>query len=82
MMALAVLPFRPLASQQHDAILEQGIADTLIAKLSGVPGIAVRPVSAVLPYLDDHTDPVRAGRKLRADAVLEGASSASATASA
>jgi len=70
--ALAVLPFRPLASQQHDAILEQGIADTLIAKLSGVPGIAVRPVSAVLPYSDDHTDSLRAGRKLRADAVLEG----------
>ena len=70
--ALAVLPFRPLASQEHDAILEQGIADTLIAKLSGVPGIAVRPVSAVLKYSDDHTDSLRAGRKLRADAVLEG----------
>src|SRR6185369_13937173 len=30
--SLAVLPFRPLAAAQHDAVLEQGMADTLIAK--------------------------------------------------
>ena len=70
--ALAVLPFRPLAPTGHDSVLEQGMADTLIAKLSGVPGIAVRPVGAVLPYSGDGTDAQRAGRLLRADTVVEG----------
>jgi TolB-like protein len=69
--SLAVLPFRPLAAAQHDAVLEQGMADTLIAKLSGVPGIAVRPVRAVLSQPDD-ADALHAARLLRADTVVDG----------
>jgi TolB-like protein/Flp pilus assembly protein TadD len=70
--ALAVLPFRPLASEGRDDVLEQGMADTLIAKLSGVPGISVRPLGAVIPYARDGTDARQAGRRLRADNVVEG----------
>ena len=69
--ALAVLPFQPIASTDRDAVLEQGLADTLIAKLSGVPGISVRPLGAVLRN-PAATDPLEAGRLLRADAVVQG----------
>ena len=69
--SLAILPFHPLVASQRDAVLEQGMADTLIAKLSGVPGITVRPVRAVLAQSDE-TDALRAARSLRADTVVEG----------
>ena len=69
---LAVLPFKPLLTASQDAVLELGMADTLITRLSRVPGISVRPTSAVLPYSGQRTDAVLAGRRLRADAVVEG----------
>lgn len=69
---LAVLPFKPLLTAHQDAVLELGMADTLITRLSRVPGISVRPTSAVLGYSGRSTDAVRAGRDLRADAVVEG----------
>lgn len=69
---LAVLPFKPLQTASQDAVLELGMADTLITRLSRVPGISVRPTSAVSPYAGQPTDAVRAGRALRADAVVEG----------
>ena len=69
---LAVLPFRPLGTGSPDDVLELGIADTLITRLSRVPGIAVRPTSAVVGFAARPPDTVRAGRSLRADAVVEG----------
>ncbi|MDP9087627.1 MAG: winged helix-turn-helix domain-containing protein [Pseudomonadota bacterium] len=69
---IAVLPFKPLVRGARDEALELGMADTLIARLSGNRSVIVRPLSSVRRYADLEQDPVAAGRELRADAVLDG----------
>lgn len=69
---IAVLPFLPLVEEDRDPVLELGMADTLIARLSGIRQIIVRPMSSVRRYADMHRDTLRAGRELGADAVVEG----------
>jgi DNA-binding winged helix-turn-helix (wHTH) protein/Tfp pilus assembly protein PilF len=68
---LAVLPFQPLVAEYRDPALELGMADTLIARLSG-GGIIVRPVSSVRKYVESDQDPLAAGRELGVELVLEG----------
>jgi DNA-binding winged helix-turn-helix (wHTH) protein len=70
--AIAVLPFKPLVAENRDASLEMGMADTLIARLSGLGGLSVRPVSSVRKYADLDQDPIAAGRELLVESVLEG----------
>jgi len=70
--SLAVLPFRPLVEESGDPAMEFGMADTLITRLSSLPGLVVRPFSAVRNYTATDQDPLQAGRDLRADSVLEG----------
>src|SRR6185369_17038059 len=41
---LAVLPFRPLPGGPGDQVLELGMADSLIARLSTARGVVVRPI--------------------------------------
>lgn len=69
---VAVLPFLPLVEEDRDPVLELGMADTLIARLSGIRQIVVRPISSVRRYADMDRDALRAGRELGADAVVEG----------
>jgi TolB-like protein/Flp pilus assembly protein TadD len=69
---LAVLPFRPLVEGASDPALEIGMTDTLITRLSGVPGLVVRPLSSVRAYATAERDPLEVGRALDAEAVLEG----------
>ncbi len=69
---IAVLPFKPLASEVRDESLELGMADTLITKLGTLRSIVVRPISAVRRYTSLEQDPVAAGRELGVEAVLEG----------
>jgi serine/threonine-protein kinase len=69
---LAILPFKPLDPATADAPLQLGLADTLITSVSGLPGVTVRPVSAVTRYAGQPTDPIAAGRDLRVETVLEG----------
>jgi TolB-like protein/Tfp pilus assembly protein PilF len=69
---LAVLPFKPLVASQRDEALEMGMADTLIAKISTIDGVTVRPLSAVRRYGGVDQDPIAAGRALEVDAVLDG----------
>lgn len=69
--SIAVLPFKPLASDNRDESLEMGMADTLIFRLSNVRGIVVRPISAVRKYADLAQDPLAAGREQQVDAVLD-----------
>jgi len=69
---VAVLPFKPLVAGQRDEVLELGIADTLITRLSSLKGVAVRPIGAVRRYTALDQDPVAAGRELQVQAVLEG----------
>ena len=67
--SLAVLPFQPLIAGIRDSALELGMADTLIARLSGRE-ISVRPIGSVRKYLDQ--DPSAAGHELGVDLVLDG----------
>lgn len=69
---LAVLPFLPLAAEDRDAVLELGMADTLIARLSGIRQLVIRPISSVRRYADIERDALGAGRELDADVVVEG----------
>jgi len=69
---MAVLPFQPLAPNNRDESLEMGMADTLIARLSGIRDIVVRPMSCVRKYADFERDVLAAGRELGVESVLEG----------
>ncbi|HWN99209.1 MAG TPA: tetratricopeptide repeat protein [Blastocatellia bacterium] len=70
--SVAVLPFKPLVANQRDEVLEMGIADTLITRLSSLKQITVLPISAVRGYTALDQDPVGAGRELAVQALLEG----------
>jgi len=70
--SIAVLPFQPLARKNRDESLEMGMADTLIARLSGIRDIVVRPMSSVRKYADLKLDVLAAGRELGVESVLEG----------
>lgn len=69
---IAVLPFKPLSTESRDESLEMGMAETLITKLSTIRHVVVRPMTAVRKYTDPSQDPVKAGRELQAEVVLDG----------
>ncbi|HEV8366674.1 MAG TPA: winged helix-turn-helix domain-containing protein [Pyrinomonadaceae bacterium] len=70
--SIAVLPFKPLNTDENDKYLGLAMADTLITRLSGLGGIIVRPTSSVQQYTSPEQDSLGAGREQRVDAVLEG----------
>jgi DNA-binding winged helix-turn-helix (wHTH) protein/TolB-like protein/cytochrome c-type biogenesis protein CcmH/NrfG len=70
--SIAVLPFKPIAARERDELLELGMADALITKLSGAGQLVVRPTGAVRQYASDKPDPLAAGRDLRVEFVLDG----------
>ena len=70
--SIAVLPFKPLGTEGRDEALELGMADTLIARLSNIREIDVRPISAVHKYTGLEQDALAAGREQKVDAVLNG----------
>jgi TolB-like protein/tetratricopeptide (TPR) repeat protein/class 3 adenylate cyclase len=69
---IAVLPFKPLVPENRDQVLELGMADSLIAKLSNIREIVVRSLNSVRKYGGLDQDPLAAGRELEVDSVLEG----------
>jgi serine/threonine-protein kinase len=69
---IAVLPFQPLVSEDRDSSLEMGMADTLIARLSGLRDMIVRPISFVSKYAGLGQDALLAGRELEVESVLDG----------
>jgi TolB-like protein/DNA-binding winged helix-turn-helix (wHTH) protein len=70
--SIAILPFKPLNSNEGDEYLGLGIADTLITRLGNTKEIVVRPTSAIQKYTSQDQDTLAAGREQRVDAVLEG----------
>lgn len=70
--SLAVLPFRSLGSSEEDRYLGLAMADALIARLSQLADLTVRPTRAVLRYADTVCDPREAGRELSVGAVVDG----------
>ncbi len=69
---LAVLPFKPLAAESRDELLEVGMADSLITRLSTVPGLVVRSVGSVRRYAGSEQDPVRAAQDLDVAWIVDG----------
>ncbi len=70
--SIAVLPFKPLVAANRDEVLEAGMADTLITKLSNSREIIVSSLNSVRKYGDGKQDPVTIGRALRVNSILEG----------
>ena len=70
---VAVLPFKPLALESRDELLEVGMADSLITRLSLVPGLVLRSVASVRRYAGGEQDPLRAARELDLDWIVDGA---------
>jgi DNA-binding winged helix-turn-helix (wHTH) protein/TolB-like protein/Tfp pilus assembly protein PilF len=70
--SLAVLPFKPITSDERDEALEIGMADTLISRLGSIKEIRVRPLTSVRRFGGPEQDALEAGRALRVDAVLDG----------
>jgi DNA-binding winged helix-turn-helix (wHTH) protein/TolB-like protein len=70
--SIAVLPFKDLSTRSSDNSLGLGITDTLIARLSNIRQISVRPTSAVIKYAGEDHEALAAGRELGVDSVLEG----------
>jgi TolB-like protein/DNA-binding winged helix-turn-helix (wHTH) protein/tetratricopeptide (TPR) repeat protein len=69
---VAVLPFKPLVSDARDELLEVGMADSLIARLSTVPGLVVRSIGSVRRYAGADQDPLRAARDLDVAWIVDG----------
>lgn len=69
---LAVLPFKPLMAEGRDELLEVGMADSLIARLSTVPGLVVRSIGSVSRYAGADQDPSRAARDLDVAWIVDG----------
>jgi TolB-like protein len=70
--SIAVLPFKPLVASIRDEVLEAGVADTLIAKLSTSRELTVPSLASARKYDDQRHDSVATGRALRVNSVLEG----------
>ena len=74
--SIAILPLKILNLEQPkdtaESFLGVGLADAMITRLSGVRSLAVRPTSAIVPYGEQNSDPLRAGHELSVDYVLDG----------
>ena len=58
---IAVLPFKPLLPENRDQVLELGMADTLIAKLSNSREIIVSSLNSVRKFVSTRTRLVSGG---------------------
>lgn len=70
--SLAVLPFRSLSTGPRDKMLELGMAETLIARLSRSTSMRVLSLGSMQAFTGTKPDPLRAGMTLGADYVIEG----------
>ena len=61
-----------MAAEARDELLEVGMADSLIARLSTVPGLVVRSVGSVRRYAGTEQDPLRAARELDVAWIVDG----------
>ena len=70
--SIAVLPFRNKSSDADTQYLSEGLAESLIYRLSQLPDLKVSPTSSVFRYEDKDIDPVAVGNELGVHAVLSG----------
>jgi DNA-binding winged helix-turn-helix (wHTH) protein/TolB-like protein/Flp pilus assembly protein TadD len=70
---LAVLPFRSLSAGTRDPMLDLGLAETVIARLSQVRSLRVRSLASAERVAARTPDPLAAAHMLGASYVVEGA---------
>jgi eukaryotic-like serine/threonine-protein kinase len=70
--SLAVLPFENVGGDPNNEYLSDGVAETLINKLSRLPDLKVMARSTTFRFRDKDADPRKVGRDLGVGAVLTG----------
>jgi len=70
--SIAVLPFENRSSDADTDYLSDGLAESLIYRLSQLPNLKVSPTSTVLRYKGKEVDPIKIGKDLGVTAVLSG----------
>jgi len=70
--SITVLPFKLLGPDRESDYLSLGMSEALIARLSHLRQLVVRPASAMQRYSDTQPDALAAAREQGTDAVLEG----------
>jgi TolB-like protein/Flp pilus assembly protein TadD len=70
--SIAVLPFENRGSNSDTDYLSEGLADSLIYRLSQLPNLKVSPTSSVMKYKGQATDVGAIAKELQVDAVMSG----------
>ncbi|HEX4900926.1 MAG TPA: protein kinase [Pyrinomonadaceae bacterium] len=70
--SIAVLPFENRSIDPETEYLSDGLAESLIYRLSQLPNLRVTPTSVALAYKGKQTDAIKAGNELGVSAVLSG----------
>ena len=70
--SIAVLPFENKSTEPDADYLSDGLAESLLYRLSQLPNLKVSPSSSVVRYKGKEIDPVKIGKELGVSAVLSG----------
>jgi len=70
--SIAVLPFQNRSSDADTEYLSDGLAESLIYRLSQLPNLKVSPTSSVMRYKGKETEPQIIARELGVDSLLIG----------
>ena len=70
--SIAVLPFQTKSSDADPEYLSDGLAESLIYRLSQLPNLKVSPPSSVFRYQGKETDAIKIGKELGVNAVMSG----------
>ncbi|MDX6445455.1 MAG: eukaryotic-like serine/threonine-protein kinase [Blastocatellia bacterium] len=70
--SIAVLPFQNKSVDADTDYLSDGLAESLIFRLSQIPGLKVSPTSSVMRYKGKETDVAKIASELGVDAVMTG----------
>ncbi len=70
--SIAVLPFENRSGNADTDYLSDGLADSLIYRLSQLPNLKVSPTSSVMRYRGKDTDVAQIAKELKVDAVMSG----------
>jgi len=70
--SIAVLPFENKSGNADSEYLSDGLAESLIYRLSQLPNLKVSPTSSVMRYKGKETDAIKIGNELGVNAVMSG----------
>ena len=70
--SIAILPFENRTGSADSEYLSDGLAESLIYRLSQLPALKVSPTSSVFRYKGKETDPQEVAKELDVDSVMTG----------